>query len=321
VKHLTRVSLQACSVYYVRRSSVREGQGTVTPVEIFVFSYNRGEWLRTLLESIQAQFSPDLAARLHIFDDQSTDRTTLDVLEAAKQAGAEVLNARDYTLQQNGSRGGLHAGIEAALLHVARPGSVAFLLQDDMQIVRPVGEKDVQSFAALARSSGNPFVYVNFWTGGEAYRRADMKWREGYHVKFSRREGRYRGYTDVCFVDIDLLRASGFRFHNSEKALDHEAAALFPPMAWSPFPVSAMLPDPTIYRNGQATGGRHYRFSPWDAQTCAAFLARDPQDSLPIAENFLAIEGEHVPAPWKYGPEPTKAQRIARAIKRLLRGR
>lgn len=289
----------------------------VLELDVFIFSFNRGAWLANLLSSIERHVDPALSARLVIFDDHSTELETLNVLAAARSNGVEILHATEFHLRKRGSRGGLHAGIEAALAQVARPGSLALLLQDDMQIIRPVKTEDIANFHVLASRSGNPFVYVNFWTGGREFRVGSMEWRDGYYVKHSRREGRYRHYTDVCIVNVDVLRASPFRFHSSEKAMDHEAARHFGPMAWSPYPVSAMLPDPVVYRDGEAMEGRIYRFNCWDAATTEGFLLRPVPENLPIAEDFLTLEGRQLPAPWKYGVESTKWQRLTRALRRL----
>lgn len=287
-------------------------------LDIFIFSFNRGAWLENLLLSVEQHVDPVVSARLVIFDDNSTEAETLRVLAKAKRKGFEIRRSTEFDLQRRGSRGGLHAAIQVALTQVARPGSLALLIQDDMQIIRPVSGEDLAGFKSLAVRSGNPFVYVNFWTGGRKFRLANMEWQGDHYLKHSLREGRYRHYTDVCILDVDMLRASAFRFHNSEKAMDHEAARRFKPMAWSPYPISAMLPDPVVYRDGDAMGGEVLRFTGWDAATTQRFLSRPVPEQVPVAEDFLTLEGRQLPTPWEYGVVSTKRQRIMRALRRLI---
>lgn len=287
-------------------------------LDVFVFSYNRGAWLNNLLQSITGLLAPPLDVELHVFDDHSNDAETLQVLERLRAQGVQIHHATDFDIQGRGSRGGLHAGIEAALTRVARKGSLALLLQDDMQIVRPVSAGDLAMVRDLVQKTGNPFVYVNFLTGGEQYRRKTMSWCEGgYYTKYSPREKRYRAYTDVCAVDVDFLRESEFVFGRSEKTIDHRAAKAFGPMAWSPYPFTAMLPDPAVYREGRRFSGQPFSFQKFDDELLDRFMKRDVQLELPVAEKYLKVEGVELPTPWRYGVEVNLLDRILLKLKKF----
>ena len=287
-------------------------------LDVFVFSYNRGAWLDNLIQSITELLAPPLDVELHVFDDHSDDEETLQVIERLRAQGTQIHHATDFDMQGRGSRGGLHAGIEAALTRVAREGSVALLLQDDMQIVRPVSVADLAMVRDMVQKTGNPFVYVNFLTGGEQYRRKTMSWSEGgYYTKYSPRERRDRAYTDVCAVDVDFLRNSEFVFGRSEKSIDHQAAKQFGPMAWSPYPFTAMLPDPAVYREGRRFSGKPFSFQKLDDELLDRFMKRDVQQELPVAEKYLKVENMDLPTPWRYGVEVSLFNRILLKLKKL----
>lgn len=288
-------------------------------VDIFIFSFNRGPWLSNLAKSVKEFIAPEFDVAMHVFDDQSNDAHTLEVLERLRGQGVQIHHSTDFEAQGRGTRGGLHAGIDAAVIHVARKGCIALLLQDDMQIVRPVTLADIVTVKDLVQNTGNPFVYVNFLTGGEEYRKRTMMWcEEGYYIKYSPRDRRNRSYTDVCAVDVDLLRNSEFVFDRSEKSIDSRAAEVFGPMAWSPFPFTAMLPNPAVYREGQLFSGKVFSFEAIDEESLYRFMNRDVQVELPVAEKYLQVKDVELPTPWRYGVEVSPLRRILLKIKKFF---
>ena len=244
---------------------------------------------------------------------------TLKVLQDAKKAGISILRALDFESSSFGSRGGLHAGIKASLSEVSRDNSFALLLQDDMQIVRDLKCEDLELAKMQIKNSGNPFLYVNFWTGGAAMRSNQMVFSDkGFFHKFSPREKRFRAYTDVCLVDVNLLRSSKFDFQNSEKQMDQNASRVFGKMAWSPYPFTAMLPDPSVYRNGVLFQGTIFRFEKMTSQNVDNFLSRNVVENLPVSERFLKIENHDLPFPWLYGVELSWSKKILLKIKKTF---
>lgn len=288
-------------------------------LDVFIFSFNRGAWLENLLASINDCLRNIPDVKLHIFDDDSDDQYTLKVLQDAKEVGISILRPLDFEVSKLGSRGGLHAGIKASLSEVSRKDSLALLLQDDMQIVRDLDCKELELAKAQIRDSGNPFLYVNFWTGGAAMRSKYMVFSDkGFFHKFSPREKRFRAYTDVCLVDVNLLRSSKFDFQNSEKRMDQNASCVFGKMAWSPYPFTAMLPDPSVYRNGVLFQGNIFRFNKMTSHDVGNFLSREIVENLPTAENFLTIEDCELPIPWLYGVELSWSKKVSLRVKKIF---
>ena len=136
--------------------------------------------------------------------------------------------------------------------------------------------------------------------------------------KFSPREKRFRAYTDVCLVDVNLLRSSRFDFQNSEKRMDQNASRVFGKMAWSPYPFTAMLPDPSVYRNGLLFQGNIFRFEKMTSQNVDNFLSRNVVENLPVSESFLKIENHDLPSPWLYGVELSRSKKILFKIKKTF---
>jgi hypothetical protein len=288
-------------------------------LDVFIFSFNRGAWLENLLSSVNDCMKNIPDVNVYIFDDDSDEPITLKVLQDAKEAGISILRPLDFEPSNFGSRGGLHAGIKASLCKVSRDDSLALLLQDDMQIVRDVNCKDLELAKMQIKNSGNPFLYVNFWTGGVAMRRKQMVFSDqGFFHKFSPREKRFRAYTDVCLVDVNLLRSSKFDFQNSEKKMDKNASRVFGKMAWSPYPFTAMLPDPSVYRNGVLFQGNIFRFEKMTSKNADDFLSRNVVEKLPISESFLKIENHDLPSPWLYGVELGWSKKILLKIKKIF---
>ncbi|MEE4251326.1 MAG: glycosyltransferase, partial [Alcanivoracaceae bacterium] len=94
-----------------------------------IFSFNRGQFLEICIASIE-QYAPD--ARIAVFDDNSYDEYTRDVLKKV---------AEKHTVIQPGHQsqrrlGGLYGNMQSALDYAAKENLVCYL-QDDTQMVRP----------------------------------------------------------------------------------------------------------------------------------------------------------------------------------------
>jgi len=292
-----------------------------TKLDIFIFSHNRGLWLRNLLNSIRQGIDANIDSRLVILDDKSTETATLEVLEEAKREGIRVVHRVSNSAADSGPRGGLHEGIAFALRDLARPNSLALLLQDDMQIVRKVANDELEKIRQIGRQTTNPFTYVNFWTQGISYRRSCMHLKDSYYQKFSPKEQRYRAYTDVCLVDIEVFRAANFDIQNSEKLTDEKAYAQFGEMPWYPFPFTAMLPEPIIHWKRNAFGDQVHSFAPMTTEAVQDLFLRDLEAVLPVAESFLALEnGAVLPTPWKYEARPSKLAKITGKLNAIRNG-
>lgn len=98
---------------------------------ICVFSYNRALLLQNLLESI-SRFYPELD--IAVFDDNSNDTATNELLSSVKQKGIKVMKSdADSTKSKHG---GLYAQMNKALSYTIEQGyDYAYFVQDDMQFL------------------------------------------------------------------------------------------------------------------------------------------------------------------------------------------
>jgi hypothetical protein len=108
---------------------------------IFVFSFNRGEFLENCISSIE-KFMP--WSPIYLIDDNSTDKKTLNWI---------LINSKRFTLippskgKQMRKSGGLHKNMEKAFLELNRRGiDHCLFLQDDMQIVRKVTQVEISTY-------------------------------------------------------------------------------------------------------------------------------------------------------------------------------
>lgn len=98
-----------------------------------IFSFNRGFLLRNLIESIES-FYPDM--QVCVFDDGSTDESTLQVLSELKEKGCHI---HEHTFANGGSgkHGHLYDIMNIALDHAFARLNIEYLyfIQDDMQFL------------------------------------------------------------------------------------------------------------------------------------------------------------------------------------------
>ncbi len=132
---------------------------------VCVFSYNRGRHLQTCLESV---FSNSRAESVVVYDDGSDDRETRRVLATWEGRARIVRRCRDDAT--GGNRGRLHRNMEHALEEARSHGvPYALMLQDDMQIVRPVFHEDISTWNAFFEGNTNSVtLYVAFDVHHEA---------------------------------------------------------------------------------------------------------------------------------------------------------
>lgn len=100
-----------------------------------IFTFNRPQYLRNLVNS-HCAFAPEIP--ILVIDDDSTDPEQLHVLDDLLEvSGIEVISVRSADHRH----GGLYPNMNMAL-NIAHERGFRFLnlLQDDMQIVRPVSE-------------------------------------------------------------------------------------------------------------------------------------------------------------------------------------
>lgn len=275
----------------------------------WVFSYNRGEFLKNCIASIE-QCAPTCAIR--IFDDHSTDPETRRVLAEASQRHHVC-----YPEAQGGEQskhGGLYANMQTAFARSADDELVCFL-QDDTQLVRPLGQEDIERLAAFFRHSDRPsFIQPAFLRGcnrtkDDPITRYDPERRVYYVDRFKNSAGAF--YSDICLFRVGDLRAVGWQFVQREGGNERQARERLAQMAYWRDPFAAWLPNVPAFRGKAATlalrVAQQRRRSGFYPLTCMApaenqaFIAR-ADTQIPYAEDFLQVRNGSIPQPWIYYP-------------------
>lgn len=278
-------------------------------LQFVVFSFNRGRFLEHCVQTLElcAPQCPVL-----IFDDDSDDPETREVLE---RLGARypVLTPRPTVPGDHSKHGGLYANMQAALDGLD-DDVLMCTLQDDMQLVRPLQDSEIDAMAALLdRDDGRRFLHHAFLKGAERHH-SQVRFVAEDNAYYAGREHSSAGshYSDIFIARVRALRAVHWRFLPRESANEQQARQVFLPMAHWRDPFAAWLPAATAWRGKKRTwalrqGEKRHRcgFHPFrimDEQQVRHFLSRNPAVRFPWAEDWLTLERDGLPQPWVYHP-------------------
>lgn len=215
-------------------------------MDIFVFSYERGAYLRNFLRSVrQVGWRGDVT----ILDDGSSSRTTLDVLKAAEKDGHRVVR-RSHSAES--ARGGLRANMQWALSRAEGPA--ALFAQDDMQFVRAVDPDEEQGLGKVVSDARNsPLIFPAFhlrgWKASQRAKNYSYDARLGMPVRTLFHP--LPGFSDVSVFSPERLRASNFDFTFEESGTSILGYRKFGPMISYPYPFIAFVPSPVVPRLGR----------------------------------------------------------------------
>jgi len=297
-----------------------------------IFSYNRGEFLKNCVASVQRCVP---WAELTIVDDDSTDPETQGVLSDLSSQHAVVTPDRTESQRKHG---GLYANMQM-MLEMLDSDVIWCSIQDDMQIVRPVSESEGAEIARyFADVDKAGFLQPAFMKGCNRdtvsrNTRLDTE-SDGYQVdRLSSSAGAY--YSDVHIAKVGNLRDAGWQFQQRESLNEQQARNIFRQQVFLKNPFVAWLPNPPAWRGRRQTFGlrtaqRQNRtgFFPYRELTTEEnehFCHRE-REQLPFAEDFLDATGDAVPAkPWQY--YPLQGRRLLKLLdsaelklRRLLQG-
>jgi glycosyltransferase involved in cell wall biosynthesis len=246
-----------------------------------IFSYNMGPALRTCLRSIQ-----DMCAGFSVVlvDDASEDLETLRIIAEHRGMFVDVFRS---TEDKTGKRhGNLYSNIQRMYEYAHAHGwTYLFLIQDDMQFVRPFSEDVRRQYSALFDSS--PHVT-----------QVDPRFlRRGgdYEVLPDRRAYRYdqtTSYADVGITHVARLQELNWRFQEGERKNRDGLTALGCQRLFPFTPVMSHVPFPTTFRKGRRKtslmpfnrGRYRYRYMT-DAEI--ALMDRRPVEQPPFFRTFL----------------------------------
>ncbi|MCC1495981.1 glycosyltransferase [Alcanivorax sp. 1008] len=272
-----------------------------------IFSFNRGQFLENCVASIE-QCAPH--ARIAVFDDNSYDEYTRDVLKRIADKHAVIQPGH----QSQRRLGGLYGNMQTALEYAADEDLVCYL-QDDTQMVRPLTEQDMLAINALFDGDERiGFVSPCFLRGRNRQRDvSSMVFDSARQIYFRQgtRQSAGQNFSALLIMRPQRLLAKGWSFGRSEPENDRQAAALFGPMAYLKTPFAMWLPEVPTYRGKRKTlalkiaerqrRSGYFPFRILSDEDVTALRDRTP-DVLPIAEDFLSCTDGDPKKPWAYHP-------------------
>lgn len=263
-----------------------------------LFSYNMTTELRVLLMSVET-FCPEFD--MIVIDDASVEQETKQILTEYRHLFLDQLLLD--AVEKTNSRGRLAENIQLAYEIALEKGyEYLFLVQDDMQFVRPLSEDVLKEYSAYFEAD-HRVVEVDprfLRRMGAIEIHPDL----GAYA-FSWSDDR-SSYADVGILSVKRLDAVGWRFESSERKNKEKAHALGFRRVFPFTPVMMHLPYPTVYRKGKRKNKfpapllrrGHVRFQYMTEADIAAMDNR-PFTVLPYARDFLRPKGLGL-ACWHY---------------------
>lgn len=247
---------------------------------ICVFSYNMGHSLGICLESTQ-QFCPSF--HFIVCDDNSDDPQTHHVLDVHRNWLDAIIINRD---PKHGRRhGNLYANIREMLDYAANHGfEYLFMVQDDMQFVRPFSADVRQQYSQIFSTSEKVLqVDPRFLRSDEYEMMPEIR---------AYRHGPETAYADVGITHLGGLKASGWIIQEGERC-NRDALANLGYQRLFPFsPIMMHVPFPRLFRKARKKirlfpfNRGKYSFHPVTEAETKEMDAR-PFEELPLFRKFL----------------------------------
>ncbi len=276
----------------------------------FVFSYNRGAFLKNCIDSILRN-APGIP--IVVVDDDSNEPETLAVLNSLSAPARFLSRPRD----RDGRYGGLYQNLQAAYETLEVDENFIFV-QDDTQLVRRLEEEDWKYIADyFDRYQDAAFLNTCFLRGSR--RRSTSRVLSPasefpvYFYTFGEtlKDRSVRTYyTDVCIGHVARLKQVNWSFGVSETDCARRARSHFGKMGLMANPFVTNIPEVPVYHgktktfavrlSERALGTEPCRFRDMTESELSAFRARDLKTALPFGEDFLTCIGRQPSRPFHF---------------------
>lgn len=251
-------------------------------VLIAVFSFNMGSTLDNCLEYLD-RFCVGCDAVL--IDDASTDTLTLKAIEKWRSRLLEVIvNRTPKTGQKHGN---LYANVSMMCDYARDRGyKYLFMVQDDMQFVRPLNDEILSQYQAIF-DADDKVLQVD----PRFLRRGD------YEVLPSIRAYKNLGptsYADVGLLHLERLKQSGWVFAEGERVNRDGLRDLGYKRIFPFSPIVMHVPFPQLYRQGRRKSSfllrnrGKYGWHPMSAKEIEAMDSREV-GVFPTFRKFLRV--------------------------------
>lgn len=275
---------------------------------IYVFSFNRGQFLENCLQSVEACAS---GAPVTVIDDRSDDAYTLAVLKTFGRK-LRVVTAGEAQISEH-KTGGLYNNMRFAF-NDARDSGKRFVLflQDDMQLVRPILRRDITGAAAFFDVNPNAAELHTCFMKRYYADRDEQLTKPDASGEAYLRPSSYPGFSGFSAVGLfDIERVSELfgelqqgEYSNNEFAQKNGiqmGISTRPFMMWLPYPISHR----GKHRNfplqlvESLAGCGYYPYQIMTEERVARLLGR-PLDQRPYAEDWLECEALKKVPVWSF---------------------
>ncbi len=273
-----------------------------------IFSFNRGQFLKNCISSIESCAPGHPIA---IFDDNSDDPETKQVLESYS-AKYQVIRP-DQGGKSRHHLGGLYGNMQLAF-ETFRHADLVCYLQDDTQIVRKLDDDDFDRIEhAFKAKPSLAFINPCFIRGINFTKNARYSYSTEMGLYFKESSPRSSGayFSALLIMKPQRLTSAEWTFACSEPENNQEASKTFMQMGYLHAPFSMWLPEVPAYRGKKKTIGLKlaekkrncgfYPFALMTEQESTSLKNRDDR-KLPVAEDFLSCVDFEPPKPWAYNP-------------------
>ncbi len=284
---------------------------TPPSLDVAIFSYNRGAYLKNCVESLQRNMP---GVQFTVYDDGSDEPDTVAYLQSL---GGHVRHMKSGGDERHG---GYYNNMQAAL--DATQADYLLMLQDDLQVVRPFAQEELSRIhEVFEKSPTTVFISPLFMKGSKrAYFQqrypADAALRCYRWSADPQETGKVpQKYADIALLHVARLRQSGWQFAGSEEANGALADRLFGDMVQVAEPWVFYVPEEPAYRGRVLTfgaklavkmaGNQVKSFRDMSAQASTAFAQRD-LGVYPFAEDFVDTVDPTVRKPYKFNAYRTR---------------
>lgn len=215
-------------------------------LQVFVFSFNRGDSLRDCLNSIRENL-PNCPVT--VYDDGSTSRETISAL--VEWSGIIPIHRRPPQVG-TGRVGRLHENMSEALDQAKSVGATyALMLQDDMQVVRSLVPKDTAYIDHYFRANPQAAeLIVHFHT--RERQDPDSEWiLDSSQTASLSQNGPQTSYLATGLFHVERAHQRLSPLERTERLNAEKAAELGMTAGFYRYPFTMFMPFPKTFRNGK----------------------------------------------------------------------
>ncbi len=300
---------------------------SLADIKIYVFSFNRGEFLENCLRSIEICAAD---SEVLVIDDQSYEQKTKDVLDYFSDKFSLFLAGEADEIEYK--TGGLYNNMRFAFSDARKKGfRYVLFLQDDMQLLRPILNDDILNaekfFSANNNSAELHTCFMKRYFSERDEQLTEIDDSGTAYLRPSDYSG-FSGFSAVGLFDVPrFFRLFGNlkqgEYYNNEFAQINNiqmGISTMPFMMWLPYPISHRGKKRNIpLQMIEFVGGcGFYPYKIMSGAEVTSLVNRDIK-SRPYAEKWLTVSGLENVRNWSFAGGVSNL--LARGGMRWLIGR